>query len=400
MYYTDFLEVKNDENCKNINQKDKTFFIGDAKYTYDKTNGFYPMYDPNNPLRDIPFFEGRGNIGAISLNLPLIFEEAKVDSLNFFDHLIYYLELIRNLHKRTKIFIEKKNKTINEFAFIYGGIKDVSKNNLITTKSFSASFGVTALNELQIVYNRHTIREEYERYLKTGKNFLDKTPEIKKYDEFDINKDDPNIFFCLEVMRFITSKLNEWKAEDGIAYTVYGTPAETLSGLQARKFIEKFSNYDTGLPNNIKYFSNSFHCHVSEEITVAQKQDFEKILYPYFPGGRISYGKYPLNYNRKGIEAMIKRALNLGEYCGVNFTQAYCNNCGFQLHSQGIEADAKAGVTKCPKCGSRCLTLIERNIGYLSKVASITSEDQIKEGQYTGNVNKAKLAEINDRKSM
>ena len=139
MYYTDFLEVKNDENCKNINQKDKTFFIGDAKYTYDKTNGFYPMYDPNNPLRDIPFFEGRGNIGAISLNLPLIFEEAKVDSLNFFDHLIYYLELIRNLHKRTKIFIEKKNKTINEFAFIYGGIKDVSKNNLITTKSFSAS---------------------------------------------------------------------------------------------------------------------------------------------------------------------------------------------------------------------------------------------------------------------
>ena len=50
---------------------------------------------------DKPVFVGRFNIGAISLHLPMIYAKAKQESKDFYQVLDYYLEMIRNLHKRT-----------------------------------------------------------------------------------------------------------------------------------------------------------------------------------------------------------------------------------------------------------------------------------------------------------
>ena len=126
--------------------------------------------------------------------------------------------------------------------------------------------------------------------------------------------------------------------------------------------------------------SNSFHCHVSENITPTQKQDLEEIFWNHFNGGKIQYVRYSLNYNIEAMKTLIIRAMKKGFYEGANLSLAYCEECGHQE----LEMD------ECPKCGSRNLTKIDRMNGYLaySRVHGDTR------------LNAAKMAEIADRKSM
>ena len=42
--------------------------------------------------------------------------------------------------------------------------------------------------------------------------------------------------FALEVLKYINEKVNEFKEEDGYLYAIYGTPAESLCGLQVEQF--------------------------------------------------------------------------------------------------------------------------------------------------------------------
>lgn len=70
---------------------------------YEK-GGMHPI-DEN----DVPIFEGRFNLGAISLHLPMILAKSRQENKDFYEVLDYYLEMIRNLHKRTYEFLcEKK----------------------------------------------------------------------------------------------------------------------------------------------------------------------------------------------------------------------------------------------------------------------------------------------------
>ena len=53
-------------------------------------------------------------------------------------------------------------------------------------------------------------------------------------------------------------KVNEFKEADGWLYAIYGTPAESLCGLQVEQFRKMY-----GIVENVSdrpYVSNSFHC--------------------------------------------------------------------------------------------------------------------------------------------
>ena len=170
----------------------------------------------------------------------------------------------------------------------------------------------------------------------------------------------------------------EFKKEDGILYAIYGTPAESLCGLQIEQFRKQY-----GIVRNVSdrpYVSNSFHCHVTEDITPIQKQDLEGRFWELCNGGKIQYVRYPISYNVHAIKALIRRAMNLGYYEGVNLSLAYCDDCGHQE----LEMDV------CPVCGSRNLTKIDRMNGYLS-YSRVHGDTRL---------NDAKMAEIADRKSM
>lgn len=129
-----------------------------------------------------------------------------------------------------------------------------------------------------------------------------------------------------------------------------------------------------------EYVSNSFHCHVTEDITPIQKQDLENRFWNLLNGGKIQYVKYPVNYNLDAIRTLVRRAMKLGFYEGVNLSLSYCDDCGHQ----------ELNMDECPKCHSKNVTKIERMNGYLS-FSRVKGDTRL---------NCAKMAEIKERKSM
>ncbi len=299
---------------------------------------------------DTPIFVGRFNIGAISLHLPMIYAKAKKESKDFYEVLDYYMELIRQLHIRTYEYLGEMKASVNPLAYCEGGflgghlgIHDKIKPLL---KSATASFGITALNELQELYNGKSLVEDGQ--------------------------------FAIEVMEHINKKVAEFKKEDGNLYALYGTPAENLCGLQVKQFRKKY-----GVVAHVSdkpYVSNSFHCHVSEDITPIQKQDLEKRFWDLMNGGKIQYVKYPLDYNTDAVKTLVLRAMDMGFYEGVNLSLSYCDDCGHEELNMDV----------CPKCGSRNLTKIDRMNGYLS-YSRVKGDSRLADH---------KMEEIADRKSM
>mgnify|MGYP002302490613 FL=1 len=281
---------------------------------YEK-GGMHPV-DEN----DKPVFEGRFNLGVVSLHLPMILAKSRKESKDFYEVLDYYLELIRNLHKRTYDYIGELHASVNPVAFceggLYGGYLKPDDKIKSILPPMTISYGITALNELQRLYNGKSIREDGE--------------------------------FALEVMRYINEYVNRIKEEDHILYAIYGTPAESLCGLQVEQFRKIY-----GIVENVsdrEYVSNSFHCHVSEDMSPIEKQDKEYRFWNLFNGGKIQYCRYNLGYNKEAIKTLVIRAMDMGFYEGVNLAMCYCEDCGYQQ----VEMDV------CPKCRSKMITKIDR----------------------------------------
>ena len=299
---------------------------------------------------DYPIFEGRFNLGAISLHLPMILAKARQENEDFYKVLDYYLEMIRNVHKRTYDFIGEKRASTNPLGFMQGGFLggNLNANDKIKPllSAMTMSFGITALNELQQLYNGKSLVEDGQ--------------------------------FALEVMEYINDYVNRIKEEDGILYAVYGTPAESLCGTQIEQFRKKYGIIE-GVSDK-PYVSNSFHCHVSENITPILKQDKEGRFWNLFNGGKIQYCRYNLGYNTEAIKTIVLRAMEKGFYEGVNLALCYCEDCGYEQ----VEMDV------CPKCGSNMITKIDRMNGYLG-YTRIKGKTRY---------NESKNAEIKDRISM
>lgn len=113
---------------------------------------------------DKPVFVGRFNIGAVSLHLPLILAKSRKEGRDFYEVLDYYLELIRRLHIRTYAYLGEMRASTNPLAHceggFYGGHLGLYDKIKPLLKTATASFGYTALNELQELYNGKSIYED------------------------------------------------------------------------------------------------------------------------------------------------------------------------------------------------------------------------------------------------
>lgn len=161
---------------------------------------------------DKPIFVGRCNLGVVSLHLPMILAKARRESRDFYDVLDYYLEMIRGLHKRTYDYLGELRASVNPIMFceggLYGGRLKPNEKIRKLLPPMTMSYGITALNELQELYNGKSLVEDNQ--------------------------------FTLEVMKHINEKLAEYKKEDHILYAVYGTPGSS-AGAHAVMHVEKIA---------------------------------------------------------------------------------------------------------------------------------------------------------------
>lgn len=311
---------------------------------------------------DRPIFQGRFNGGAISLNLPMIFEKAIQEKISFTDCLKHYLDMIHVIHIKTYDFLCKLKASCNPVGFCEGGFGNLKSTDEIKPliDRITFSYGFTALNELEQMAQNKTLYQA-----STEENGL-------------LNN------FAYAVEKYIHDYVEDKKKEymNGTCpyiAAIYATPAESLCGTQVNQFKAKYGVIK-GVSDKA-YFTNSFHMWVGEEITPFEKQDAEFNYFHTSDGGHIQYCRFVSGMNIDLIKKVIERAMKLGYYFGVNIEKSYCGDCGEEMDD---------GVTGCPHCGSHNITTINRVCGYLgySRIDG------------TSKMNDAKLAEIQDRKSM
>lgn len=304
-----------------------------------------------DPATNELVFEGRFNIGAVSLNLPMILMKAKNEGLDFYDTLEYYLQMIRKILQNRYEYVGKAQASSNPLMFCeggaYGGNLKPEDRIAPLMKHATASFGITALNETQFLFNGKRLAEDQR--------------------------------FANDVMDYINERVAYFKEEDGWLYAIYNTPAESLCGTQVKQFRDKYGIID-GVSDR-DYFTNSNHLWVGEEITPFEKQSKEIELFKKSAGGHIGYVRITNPDNFLALKTIIQRGLDMGFYQGVNFNACFCEDCGHTGNDFG---------ETCPSCGSYNIDETNRTCGYLGYSR--------KRGDRT--FNDAKMSEIKDRKSM
>ena len=162
--------------------------------------------------------------------------------------------------------------------------------------------------------------------------------------------------FALEVLEHINDRSkSSSKKKMAILYAIYGTPAENLCGLQVKQFRAKYGIVEGVFRQGICIQQLPLPCNGGYH-TDSRSRIWNIVSGSLCNGGKIQYVKYPIDYNIEAIKTLIRRAMDMGFYEGVNLSLAYCDDCGHQE----LEMDV------CPKCGSRNLTKIDRMNGYLA----------------------------------
>lgn len=324
--YPDFISVSGDGYAPKIYKK-----YGVAISRMGCRANLSPWYERGGmepaDENDKPVYNGRFNMGAISLNFPMIAMKAKKEDKDFYDVLTYYLDMCRDIHKRTFEYLSHKKAGINPLGFCQGGFYHGNKDpdeelGEDFLRPMTMSFGIMGMNEGSVVA--------------TGKQ---------------IHEDNT---WAIDVLKFINDYANKYKKEDNILWAIYGTPGESLCHTQIEQFRKKY-----GLVKDVsdhEYTTNSFHCSVRADINPIQKQDIEYPMFHLCNGGNIQYVRYRLPYNKEAMVTLVRRAMKMGFYEGVNYELDWCEDCGHSFVDSNV----------CPKCGSDHITRIERMNGYLS----------------------------------
>lgn len=296
-------------------------------------------------------FTGRFNIGVISLNTPMIAHEAINKGKDFFELLDYYLQMIRKMLDKRYKYVGKAKASSNPLMFMEGGAYGghLKKNDVIAPllKSATASIGITALHETSLILTGKSIAEDQS--------------------------------MAIKILKHINEKIEEFKAADNHLYSLYSSPAESLAGTQCMQFTKKY-----GVVKGVSdksYFTNSFHCAVTEDITPFEKQDKELQSFLQSTGGHIQYVRISNPNNIEGLKTIIRRGMAMGFYQGINFNACFCEDCGATGNDWGLE---------CPDCGSINITETNRVCGYLGHARV--------HGDRT--LNDTKMDEVHDRISM
>ena len=156
----------------------------------------------------------------------------------------------------------------------------------------------------------------------------------------------------LQIMQKLNEYTAKWKAAENMDYSLYGTPAESLT----YKFA-KANQRDFGVIKDVtdrSYATNSYHVAVHQPINAFDKLEFESEFQRLSPGGAISYVEVPnMQKNIPAVLSIMEFIYEHIMYAELNTKSDYCQECGFDGEIQIVEDANGKLVWECPNCGNR-----------------------------------------------
>ena len=172
--------------------------------------------------------------------------------------------------------------------------------------------------------------------------------------------------FALEVMHAMNAACRKWKAEHNIDFSLYGTPLESTTYKFAKCLQQRFGIIE-GVTDK-SYITNSYHVHVTEEISAFDKLAFEAQFQHLSPGGAISYVEVPnMQDNLDAVLEVMKFIYDHIIYAELNTKSDYCQVCGWDGEIAIEEENGKL-IWKCPRCGNHDqdkMNVARRTCGYI-----------------------------------
>ncbi len=284
-------------------------------------------------------FDGRFNMGVCTINLPQIGILANGDEDLFFEILEKRLDLVKRVGLLRYEHLSKVTSDSSPIHFQHGAIARLKKHEsikpLLENGYATVTIGYIGIYEA----TKLTIGESHTS--EKGKNF------------------------AVKIMKMLNDKKKEWSEEYGIAFAVYGTPAESLTHRFASIDKERFGNIKDVTDKG--FYTNSFHVDVREHISVFDKFDFESEFQKLSTGGCISYAEIPnMTNNIDAVLTMIEYIYDHIQYAEFNTKSDYCGNCGYD--GEILLDDDNEWY--CPNCGNHdraTLTVVRRTCGYLGE---------------------------------
>ncbi len=173
--------------------------------------------------------------------------------------------------------------------------------------------------------------------------------------------------FALEIMEKLNDYCNQWKKEENIDFSLYGTPLESTTYKFAKCLQKRFGIIEGVTDKN--YITNSYHVHVTEPINAFDKLKFEAQFQKLSPGGAVSYVEVPnLENNIDAVLEVIKYIYDNIMYAELNTKSDYCQCCGYNGQIQIVEDESGKLIWQCPNCGNtdqNKMNVARRTCGYI-----------------------------------
>ena len=294
-----------------------------------------PWKDENDEYK----FEGRFNQGVVSLNLPQIGILAKGDEEQFWqlleERLALCFEALMCRHRA----LEGTLSDVSPVHWQYGAIARLKKGEKID-KYLHGGYSTISLGYIGLY-------------------------EVTKLMTGVSHTEDGGREFAMKLMKRLRKATDTWKETTGIAFGLYGTPAESLcyrfAAIDKKRFGEIKDITDKG------YYTNSYHVDVREKIDAFSKFDFEAKFQVISSGGAISYVEIPnMRHNLEALEELVRYIYDHIQYAEFNTKSDYCHVCGFDGEikiNENLEWE-------CPQCGNKDhskMNVARRTCGYLGE---------------------------------
>lgn len=294
-----------------------------------------PWKDENGKYK----WYGRFNQGVVTINLADVGLSAHKDINAFWtildERLNLCFEALMIRHNRLK----NTSTYVSPIHWRYGGLSRIDNdepdnfNKLLYGGYSSISLGYAGLYEcvMALIGESHTT--------KNGKKL------------------------ALQIMNYLRSTCDMWKAKTDIGFSLYGTPLESTTYKLAKSLKKRFGDVP-GITDH-DYITNSYHVNVREEIDPYEKLDFEAQFQAISSGGCISYVEScNLTQNPEVIIELMQYMYEHIRYAEINGKFDYCQECGFSGEMQIDENNE----WYCPNCGNRDhnkMNVARRTCGYI-----------------------------------